>query len=138
MTKPMPTIPPRPTDVSKSFWAGCRERRLLMQKCEDCGEMTFYPVYICPTCSSERLHWTELSGHGRIHSITIVHRPSAPVFAGSTPYALALIKVDEGPVMMSNIVGPNALKAKIDDPVQVQFEDVGDVTLPRFSLVSAL
>jgi uncharacterized protein len=137
MTKPMPTIPPRPTDISKPFWAGCREHRLLMQKCEHCDKLSFYPVYICTTCGSERLNWTELSGRGRIHSITIVHRPSAPVFAGSTPYAVALVKVEEGPIMMTNIVGPDALKAKIDDPVKVQFEDIDDVTLPRFSLVMA-
>jgi len=134
MSNIMPTIPPHPTDISKPFWNACRAHRLIMQKCDDCGEMNFYPVYICTTCGSERLDWTELSGRGRIHSITVVHRPAAPVFASSTPYALALVKVDEGPIMMSNIVGPNALKARIDDPVEVQFEDIGDVTLPRFRL----
>jgi uncharacterized OB-fold protein len=132
MNSVMPTIAPRPTDVSKPFWDGCRDRQLLMQKCEDCGNLTFYPVYICPVCSSGKLAWTELSGRGRVHSVTIVHRPATPVFASATPYVLALIEVDEGPIMMSNIVGPNALQTKIDDSVEVVFEDVGGVTLPRF------
>jgi uncharacterized OB-fold protein len=136
MNSVMPTIAPRPTDISKPFWDGCRKRRLLMQKCEDCGNITFYPVYICPACISRNLAWTELSGRGRVHSVTIVHRPAAPVFAPATPYAVALIEVDEGPIMMSNIVGPNALGTNINDRVAVVFEDVGDVTLPRFRLVS--
>ena len=136
MNSVMPTIAPHPTDISKPFWDGCRKRRLLMQKCEDCGNITFYPVYICPSCTSRNLVWTELSGRGRVHSVTIVHRPAAPVFAPATPYAVALIEVDEGPVMMSNIVGPNALKARIDDRVEVVFEDIDDITLPRFRLVS--
>lgn len=132
MNSVMPTIAPRPTDVSKPFWDGCRDRQLLMQKCEDCDNLTFYPVYICPVCSSEKLAWTGLSGRGRVHSVTIVHRPATPVFASATPYALALIEVDEGPIMMSNIVGLDALQTKIDDRVGVVFEDIGDVTLPRF------
>jgi uncharacterized OB-fold protein len=136
MNSVMPTIAPRPTEISKPFWDGCREHRLLMQKCEDCGNLTFYPVYICPACTSRKLAWTELSGRGRVHSVTIVHRPAAPAFASATPYTVALIEVDEGPVMMSNIVGPNALKARIDDRVEVVFEDIGDITLPRFRLVS--
>ena len=136
MNSVMPTIAPHPTDISKPFWDGCRQRRLLMQKCEDCGNITFYPVYICPNCTSRKLVWTELSGRGRVHSVTIVHRPAAPVFASAAPYAVALIEVDEGPIMMSNIVGPNALGTKIDDRVEVAFEDVGEVTLPRFRLVS--
>ena len=135
MNNVMPTIAPRPTDVSKPFWDGCRERRLLMQKCEDCGNVTFYPVYICPTCASQKLVWTELSGRGCVHSVTIVHRPAAPVFAPATPYVVALIEVEEGPIMMSNVVGLNALKTKIDDEVEVVFEDVDAVTLPRFRLV---
>jgi hypothetical protein len=136
MNSVMPTIAPRPTDVSRAFWDGCRERRLLMQKCEDCGNLTFYPVYVCPACISANLAWTELSGRGRIHSVTIVHRPATPVFASVTPYAVALIEVDEGPIMMSNIVGVNALQARIDDRVEVVFEDLGDITLPRFRLSS--
>lgn len=135
MTNVMPTIAPRPTDISKPFWHGCRERQLLMQKCEDCGNLAYYPVYMCPACTSGKLAWTELSGRCRVHSVTIVHRPAAPAFASAVPYAVALIEVEEGPIMMSNIVGPAALETKIFDKVEVVFEDVGDVTLPRFRRV---
>ncbi len=132
MTNVMPTIAPRPTEVSKPFWDGCRDRRLMMQKCDDCGNLAYYPVYMCPACTSGKLTWTELSGRGRVHSVTIVHRPAAPVFASATPYVVALIEVDEGPILMSNIVGPDALETGIDDRVEVVFEDVDGVTLPRF------
>ncbi|MGB5904028.1 MAG: Zn-ribbon domain-containing OB-fold protein [Xanthobacteraceae bacterium] len=132
MANVMPTIAPQPTEISKPFWDGCRERRLVMQKCEDCGNVAYYPAYMCPACTSEKLTWTELSGRGRVHSVTIVHRPAAPAFTSAVPYAVALIEVEEGPIMMSNIVGPTALETKIDDDVEVVFEDVGEVTLPRF------
>lgn len=132
MTNVMPTIAPQPTEISKPFWDGCRARRLVMQKCEHCGNVAYYPAYMCPACTSEKMTWTELSGRGRVHSVTIVHRPAAPAFASAVPYAVALIEVEEGPIMMSNIVGPTALETKIDDDVEVVFEDVGEVTLPRF------
>ncbi|WP_342641459.1 Zn-ribbon domain-containing OB-fold protein [Rhodoligotrophos ferricapiens] len=137
MVDVMPTIPPRPTDISKPFWDGCRDHRLLMQQCQDCRTVTFYPVYMCPSCASERLEWVELSGRGHVHSVTTVHRPSAPAFAPAVPYVLALIEVAEGPIMMSNIVGPDALSTQIGDEVAVVFEDVGEVTLPRFRRVGA-
>lgn len=137
MNSVMPTIAPRPTDVSAPFWAACADHRLIMQGCEDCGKLTFYPVYMCPHCGSSKLEWKELSGRGTIHSVTRVFHPAAPVFAGSTPYVVALIQVDEGPFMMSNIVGENAMRARIGDAVNVEFQKVGDVTLPRYRLATA-
>lgn len=131
----MPTIPPQPTDVSRTFWEACREHRLVMQKCEDCEKLTFYPAYMCPRCGSDRLEWTQLSGRGRIYSVTRVFHPAAPVFRGSTPYVVALVQVDEGPIMMTNIVGDGAMNARIGDAVEVEFQETGEVTLPRYRLV---
>jgi len=93
-----------------------------------------YPVYICPGCGCGKLEWKELSGCGKIHSVTRVFHPAAPVFASSTPYVVALVQVEEGPFMMSNIVGEKAVQAKIGDAVQIEFQDVGEVTLPRYRL----
>jgi uncharacterized OB-fold protein len=134
MTSAMATIPPEPTPLSRPFWDACREHRLIMQACQDCGELTFYPAHMCPTCGGGSLKWQELSGRGRIHSVTTVYRPAAPVFAASVPYVIALVEVAEGPIMMSNIVGPGALDAKIGASVDVVFEDLAEVTLPRFRL----
>lgn len=134
MSDVMPTIPPVPTEISQPFWDACREGRLIMPHCEDCGEKSFYPVRLCPHCGSARLSWAEVSGRGRIHSATTLMRASAPVFAEAVPYVVALIELEEGPIMMSNIVGPGRLEARIDDAVAVQFETVGEVTLPRFRL----
>lgn len=130
----MPTIAPEPTEISQPFWDACCEGRLVMQACEDCGELAFYPVRMCPHCGGGRLDWQEVSGRARIHSLTVVMRPSAPVFAESVPYVVALVELDEGPIMMTNIVGEGAREAGIGDPVRVQFEAVGEVTLPRFRL----
>lgn len=137
MTSVMPTIPPEPNEISQPFWNACHEGRLTMQHCEDCGELAFYPVRMCPHCASSRLGWQEVSGRARIHSLTTVMRPSAPVFAQAVPYVVALVELEEGPIMMTNVIGPGALEAKIDDPVVVQFETIGDVVLPRFRLAGS-
>ena len=108
-----------------------------MQNCEECNKLIFFPSYMCPSCGGDQLTWKQLSGHGHIHSVTKVYHPAAPVFKGCTPYVVALIQVEEGPYMMSNIIGENALQACIGDAVQVEFQDIGDVTLPRYRLTAS-
>jgi uncharacterized OB-fold protein len=77
-------------------------------------------------------------GAGSVHSFTIIRRASDPAFAPLVPYAVALIDLDEGPRMMANIVGANALAVKIGDRVQVTFEDRGDgAMVPQFTPVAA-
>ena len=132
MYKVMPTIAPKPTEVSRPFWDACKEHRLIMQQCTACANYIFYPTYMCPCCGGSDLRWEQVSGRGRIHSVSTVFHPADPVFAQATPYVVALIQLDEGPVMMSNIVGEDRLEARIDDRVEVTFEETGDVTLPRY------
>ena len=132
MSNIMPTIAPQPTHISRPFWDACKEHRLILQRCEGCASYVFYPGYICPHCGGDQLQWQQVSGRGRIHSFSVIHHPADPVFAQSTPYVLALIELEEGPTMMSNIVGEDRFEAAIGDAVEVQFEDTGEVTLPRF------
>jgi uncharacterized OB-fold protein len=135
MSSIMPTIAPTPTEVSRPFWDACKEHRLIMQQCAACANYMFYPAYMCPHCGCSELRWEQVSGRGSIHSITTVHHPADPVFAQSTPYVVALIQLDEGPVMMSNIVGEDRLDSSIGDRVEVTFEETNGITLPRYQRV---
>jgi uncharacterized OB-fold protein len=123
---------------SLPYWNGARAQKLLIRKCQDCGELHFMPRLLCPTCWSENLEWVEAKGKGTIHSFTIIRRASSADFASQVPYVVALIDLEEGPRMLTNILGKDALSASIGDSVQVTFEDRGDgAMIPQFGRVLA-
>ena len=119
---------------SAPYWEGARDERLLLQRCGDCGAVRFFPRYLCTECGSDSVDWVEASGKGTVHSFTIVHRAAFPAFQAMTPYVVALIDLDEGPRMMTNIVGDDALSVEIGDAVAVTFEARGPdgAKVPQF------
>lgn len=130
---PVPTID---ADGAR-YWEGARAGKLLLQRCGGCGVVRFYPRHLCPACWSPDHAWIEASGRGRVHSFTIIHRPPSPEFADRVPYVVALIDLDEGPRMMTNVIGDAALSVAIDDPVAVTFEErAGGFMLPQFTRVA--
>jgi uncharacterized protein len=124
---------PVPTPETQPFWDGCAAGELRIQRCTACGKPYFYPRPVCPACGSRNVEWFTASGRATLYSYVINHR-AAPGFAGDVPYAIAVVQLEEGPRMMSNIVGlpatPEALV--LDMPLQVTFETRGDVSLPQF------
>jgi uncharacterized OB-fold protein len=124
---------PVPTPETQPFWDGCAAGELRIQRCTACGKPYFYPRPVCPACGSRNVEWFTASGRATLYSYVINHR-AAPGFAGDVPYAIAVVQLEEGPRMMSNIVGlpatPEALV--LDMPLQVTFETRGDISLPQF------
>ena len=118
---------------SAPYWQGAREDRLLIRKCRGCGALHFMPRHLCPHCWSEDLEWIDASGRGTVHSFTVIRRAPMESFAGRVPYVVALVDLEEGPRMMSNIVGDDALETRIGDAVRVCFEDRGGgAKIPQF------
>jgi len=119
---------------SAPYWEGARNDTLLLQQCSDCGTLRFFPRYLCTECGSDNTDWVEAAGRGTIHSFTVVHRAAFPEFQERTPYVVALIDLEEGPRMMTNIVGSDALEVAIGDAVTVEFEDRGGdgAKVPQF------
>jgi uncharacterized OB-fold protein len=119
---------------SAPYWQGARDNKLLLQRCSDCGTLRFFPRYLCTECGSDNTGWVEATGRGTVHSFTVVHRAAFPEFQERTPYVVALIDLEEGPRMMSNIVGADSLEVEIGDAVTVEFEDRGDdgAKVPQF------
>lgn len=127
---------PQPTPWSKPFWDGCKRRELLIQKCKDCQNPNFYPKLFCPNCLSLNLEWVKASGRGKVYSYTVVYSYQPTEFSEDVPYIVAVIDLQEGVRMMSNIVGcpPEAVKCDIE--VEVVFDDVTEeITLPKFKPV---
>ncbi len=125
------TIPlPRPTPLSRPHWEGCREGVLRVQRCDACGSHVFIPRPVCTTCLSEDLTWVESAGRGAVYSYTVVHRPQRPEF--SVPYTVAIIELDEGWHMLTNLVDVDGEPA-IGMRVEVDFRRMSDeITLPFF------
>ncbi len=129
---------PRPTIESRPYWDGLRQQKLLMPRCDDCKGYWFPPSALCPHCSSEKWTWTETSGRGHIFSYVVYHRVYHPGFADDVPYTVAVIELEEGPRMLSNVIGIPPDKVACDMKVEVRFDPVtDDVTLPKFRPVAA-
>ena len=128
----MPTMSIENAD-SKVFWEGVRSGRLMMQKCRPCNHVQFPPRYLCAKCWSDQVDWIECTGRGTVESFTVVYRAPTADMRGKVPYVVAAVLIEEGPRMMANIVGPNALDVQIDDKVDVTFEpDVHGRILAQF------
>jgi uncharacterized OB-fold protein len=96
---------PKPTTTSRPFWEAARRHELMLQRCEACNQFIYYPRPRCPHCFSDRLQWRRAGGRGKVYSYTVVRRASSRLFA-DWPYVLAIVELEEGPRMTTNIVGP--------------------------------
>jgi len=130
-SKPLPT----PQPESDYYWQSARHGKLVLQKCSDCSEAQFYPRVFCTHCGSRAVEWVSASGRGTLFTFAIVHAPPHPGFAGDVPYVTAIVALEEGPMLPSNIVGvePEPQNLNIGMPLEVVFDAVTDeITLPRF------
>jgi len=129
--KPLPAI----DAGTRPFWDATRAHRLSIPRCRPCGRHHFYPRELCPHCHSQDLEWVDVSGRGEVYSYTIVRKPAGPMFAADVPYVVAMIALDEGPRMLTNIVTDDVEAVRIGDRVRVSLDDVTpEVTLAKFIL----
>lgn len=130
--KPLPVMDPE----SQPYWDAMREQRLMLKRCRACGRHHHYPRELCPHCGSNEVEWTQAKGTGSVYSYTVARRPAGPAFKADTPYVVAIIELDEGARMMSNLVGIDPDQVRIGARVAVQFDAVTpEVTLPKFGPV---
>jgi len=122
---------PEPTVETKKFWNHCKKQELLIQQCMACSHYQFYPRIICTTCMNRNVTWVRATGLGKIKMYTIIHRPISKAY--SAPYAVALIQLAEGPMMMSNIINCDLDELAIGMGVKVAFEKWSEeITIPQF------
>ena len=127
--KPLPRI----DEESRGYWEALGRHELCFQRCRDCATQRFPPRAVCPACLSSATEWVRASGRGTVHSFTVTHQNQAPGFRESLPYVLAVVELEEGPRMMTNVVGCAAQDVRIGMMVEVEFEDAtGEITLAKF------
>lgn len=124
---------PTPSPETLFWWDRCREGRLMIQRCGGCGIHQFYPRSRCSGCLGGALEWVEAAGTGTVSTYTVCRVPVAEAYAADVPYVVALVRLEEGPTMMSNIVECDPAAVHTGMPVEVVFESRGDaITLPQF------
>ena len=107
------------------YWQAADEGRLLVKRCSACGEHHHYPRDICPFCGSEATEWQAAAGLGRVYSFSTMGE-------GEAAYTLAYVTLDEGPTMLTNLVGPGPYAC--DQRVRVQFlPSAGGHAVPVFA-----
>ncbi|HXH21624.1 MAG TPA: Zn-ribbon domain-containing OB-fold protein [Dehalococcoidia bacterium] len=127
--KPLPN--PAHWPASKPFWEAAKRHELVMPRCRRCDKLFFYPREVCPYCLQSDIDWQQVSGRGRLYSFTVIHQPANAAFLDDVPYIYAMVQLDEGPRMISNLVDIAPAEAKVDMPVVAVFDDV----TPEWTLV---
>lgn len=128
-TKPIPT----PSTATRFFWDACKEHRLVLQQCGSCSAFRFPPSVVCPECLSTDWEPAPLSGRGVVHTFGVYHRLYHKAFEPDLPYVIGIIELEEGPRLVSNVVGCPSEDVYCGMPVRVVFEDITeDATLYKF------
>jgi uncharacterized OB-fold protein len=128
--KPIPAVTPE----MRPFYEAARRHELRVQRCRGCGVLRFPARALCSACLSTDADWVAVSGRGEIYSFNVMHQVYHPGFAAEVPYAVVLVRLAEGPKMISNVVGVDVRAVRIGMPVRVVFEQVSDeITLPKFT-----
>lgn len=127
--KPIPTVQP----WTEEFWRATKKHKLLIQECQTCSSLIFYPRKYCPQCWSADLGWREASGKAKVYTFAVMRDQVEPKFMPDLPYVLAMVDLDEGIRMMTRIVECDPAVVEIGLDVDVTFQDITDQhALPLF------
>ena len=124
---------PQLEGLAGEFYGFCKDGELRFQRCRDCDRWRHVPREMCAACGSWRWEWARSSGRGRVFTWTVVERALHPAFEEACPYAPAVIEMEEGVRILSQVTDCPPEDLEIDLPVEVVFESVTEeVTLPKF------
>ena len=127
--KPLPV----PTVESREFFRGAKDGRLMVQRCSDCGKHRIIARRRCDGCGSARSAWVQASGRATLISYARVHQKYHPAFAAETPYPIATVELEEGPRLLTGLVGVEGKTLKAGMPLRVVFEPAGpEWKIPKF------
>ena len=130
---PSPMSDELPEADNAPWWAALERSELLFQRCGRCQSVVFYPRSHCPECLAPDLAWSKSSGRGTVYTFTVVHR-AVRAFEGKAPYVVALVELDEGFRLMTNIVDCPPENVRVGMPVAAKFVKGSDgKTLPLFA-----
>lgn len=130
-SKPIPV----PQPESDHYWEQAAAGKLVFQRCNDCDSVQFYPRVLCTACNSRSMDWAESSGKGTLFTFSIVHQPPHPGFREDLPYITAIVELEDGVKMPSQVIGiePDPDQLSIGMSLEVAFEQITEsISLPKF------
>lgn len=126
--KPLPNV----DDVNREYWQAGTEGRLLVQECPECGQRQFYPRALCTKCGGTPT-WLECSGRGVVHTFTVIRQMGMRPFRDELPYVVAMVEIEEGPLILGNVTGCDPEAVTVGMPVEVHFvKAADDVGIPMW------
>lgn len=130
MSAPAPGGPrfdqPLIEDESRPFWDALKDHRLLIKRCNACGEFHYYPRPFCPECWSDDVEWHEASGRATVYSYSTVYVNDLPPFGPQVPYVAAVVELEEGPRMMTRLVDCTRDDVTIGMAVEATYQPLDD------------
>jgi uncharacterized OB-fold protein len=127
--KPLPEL----DKINRPYWEAAKLHKLVLQRCQQCGNYRFPPVEICPYCHSSQMDWMRASEYGKVYTWTVIHQAFHLAFTGEVPYAVVAVELEEGPRLITNLVNCKLEEIQVDMPVEVVFRDVTEeITLIFF------
>ena len=128
-TRSLPSI----SAETQAYWDGCRERKLLIQRCRDCRKFQTYYRAFCCHCWSKSLEDVAVSGEGTVWASTVAYQNKTPGWEDHVPYVLAAVELKEGVKLMTNVINCDPESVRVGMPVKVTFVDATDeITIPYF------
>ena len=129
---PLPGLAPDPGPEDAPFWEAAAAGKLVLPRCRKCGTVIWYPRSFCPDCHADDIEWFDAAGTGTVYTYTVSHRGMGP-WADHAPYVIAYVELDEGPRILTNIVGAEPGSVRIGDRVRAVFEPAGPTNVVRFT-----
>jgi uncharacterized OB-fold protein len=126
-------VMPELTDINRGFWEATARGELALQRCGGCGALRYPIAEVCPQCLSTSTEWIPVSGRASLFSWIVVHNAYHAGWRDRLPYNVALVELEEGVQMFSNVVLPEGVELSLGMPLQVIFEREGDISIPRFA-----
>lgn len=120
---------------NKVFWENCKKKKLVFQKCKNCGKVRWPYSIACPECHSFEIEYINSKGEGKVYTYTVFHIPFHPDFKDKVPYIVAIIELDEGVRFLSNIVNSNPDELECEKRVKVYWEKFNEYFVPKFELI---
>ncbi len=128
---------PTPEAETQPFWDGASAGVLVIKVCKACGKHHFYPRPFCPHCWDTNVEWVEASGRATLYTFSIVRRNDLPPFPDRVPYVAAVVDLEEGPRMMTNVVECDLERLEIGMQLETVFQAISDeITIVQFRPVS--
>lgn len=134
MTTAQPRPVPEPTPVSRPFWEGLAQHRILVQYSPSLGRYVFYPRTLAPGTLADDLEWREIDGAGTLYTFTVARRPTGPPWADAVPQLLAVVQWDAGPRISTELVDVETEAIRIGMRVEPVFYDLPEagITLLKY------